>query len=264
MACELRCGAERAAGQVGACGLGAETHVYNRLLHMGEEAQLVPSYTVYLSGCSMACSFCSEAQHLAPPFSRPATDPVALARKVTGSLGRARNVNFVGGEPSIQLPWIARFAAELAELGPVPPLLCNTNGYLTPEALELALEMFSIWVVDLKFGNDRCAQSVANTDDYTAVLRRNLHVLEEAGVELWVRHLLMPGHLDCCTAQVLDWCADNLPSARVNVMPAFVPFRHNDNAEWGELSVDHRQRGRELLRRAGVSAPYFDGRRLDS
>jgi putative pyruvate formate lyase activating enzyme len=262
MACELRCGAARTQGQVGACGLGADSHVYNRLLHFGEEGPLVPSYTVYLSGCSMACSFCSEAAHLVAPFARPPTDPAAFARKVAPHLGPARNVNFVGGEPSIQLPWIARFVAELENCGTVPPLLCNTNGYMTPEGLEVALGLFSIWVVDLKFGNDRCAQQVSNTDDYDEVLRRNLRALHEAGVDLWVRHLLMPGHLDCCTRPVLAWCAEHLPNARVNVMPAFVPFPHPRNDTWDELDAPQRARGEAILRASGVHRPFFDGRSL--
>ena len=262
VACELRCGAARSDGQVGACGLAGQTHVYNRLLHLGEEAPLVPSYTIYLSGCSMACSFCSEAGHLVGPFPRPATDPERLARKVFPALGSARNINFVGGEPTIQLPWIARFARALEAQGPTPPLLCNTNGYLTPEALTLSLELFSIWVVDLKFGNDRCAQGVSNTDDYVAVLHRNLLALAEAGVELWVRHLVMPGHLSCCTAPVLSWLARHLPRARVNVMPAFVPFRHPNNDVWAELDGPDRERARDLLARSGVRRGFFDGRKV--
>lgn len=261
-ACELSCGADRVAGEVGACGLGADTHVYNRLLHMGEEAPLVPSYTIYLSGCSMACSFCSEAEHLRPPYSRAPTDPERLATKVLPQLGRARNINFVGGEPTIQLPWIARFAKALRASGSRVPLLCNTNGYFTLEAGELARELFQIWVVDLKFGNDRCAQTVSNTDAYLEVLHRNLTWLRDTGVRLWVRHLVMPGHLDCCTRPVLAWAAENLPTARVNVMPAFVPFPHPDNDDWPELGGSGRQQARRLLEGSGVARPYFDGRRL--
>jgi putative pyruvate formate lyase activating enzyme len=252
----------RSAGEQGACGLSDGTHVYNHFLHFGEESALVPSYTIYLSGCSMSCSFCSEADHLVPPFTRGAADPVELARRVAPRLGGAKNINFVGGEPTVQLPFVARFARAIRALGDDTPLLCNTNGYLTPEALEASIPLFSIWVVDLKFGNDRCAQSVSNTDAYLEVLHRNLLLLGAAEVDLWVRHLLMPGHLECCTSEVLRWLEENLPDAKVNMMPAFYPFRHARNDKWPALAGSERDRGHALLRAAGLRRRFFDGRRL--
>ncbi len=275
--CEVRCGAMRPDGERGACGLADEVYVYNRLLHFGEEGPLVPSYAIFLNACSMACSFCSEAHHLLPPFNLPATPPELLAMKVAldlmGSAASARNINFVGGEPSIALPFLARFVAALdALVARRPPLLLNTNGYLSPEALALATHLCEIFVVDLKFGQDRCAQAIANTQDYTAVLRRNLRALAGSTsgfdsevpvlpVNLWVRHLLMPGHLECCTAPSLQWLAAELPEAEVNVMTAFHPFGLPDNAPWRALTPAEREQGRALLDASGIERAWLDGRR---
>lgn len=266
-------------GERGACGLSDTTHVYNRLIHMGEEGPLVPSYAIFLSGCSMACSFCSEVTHLMPPFASPSTDPVSLARKVARDLAKSpvkvRNINFVGGEPGISMPFLAKFVVALdAIVDERPPILLNSNGYLTPEALVLATHLCEIFVMDMKFGNDRCAQSIANTDEYTSVLQRNLawlHSPKEApeidGVpflpqKLWIRHLLMPGHLECCTRPALAWLAEHTPNARINLMPAFHDFGHKDNARWSALSREEKEAGRELLRGHNLRRPYFDGRRL--
>lgn len=278
--CELRCGAARALGERGACGLDDKVHVYNRLLHMGEEGPLVPSYAVFLSGCSMACSFCSEDHHLRAPFAARAADPEDLAERIARALRDApipaKNINFVGGEPGIALPWIARVALALERRMPRrPPLLLNTNGYLTPDALALASQLCEIFVVDFKFGNDRCAQSIANTAAYGEVLRRNLAWLARPALapttlaapvlapRLWVRHLLMPDHLECCAAPCLAWLAEHAPDARVNVMPAFHPFGGEQNAPWRALRDDERAQGRALLAAAGLRRPYFDGRRLE-
>jgi len=277
--CERRCGAMRSDDELGHCGLGASAHVYNRLLHFGEEAPLVPSYAIFLTGCSMACSFCSEAAHLRPPFDAPVTDPEVLAMKValdlTAGASEAKNINFVGGEPSISMPFIARFAVALDKLlEERPPLLLNTNGYLTPEALALATHLFDIWVVDLKFGDDRCAGRIADTPLYLDTLKRNLgwlHDGHEGGsqtlgvpvlpVNLWVRHLLMPGHRTCCTEPVLTWTAERLPLAHLNVMTAFHPFGLPDNDRWRSLSEQDRTSARSLLLEKGHSEAYFDGRR---
>ncbi len=276
--CEQRCGAMRPHGERGACGLADEVHLYNRLLHVGEEAPLVPSLAIFNTGCSMACNFCSEAEHLLPPFAPPAADPELLALRVavelTGKWSAAQNINFVGGEPGIILPFIARFARRLDELVEQrPPILLNTNGYLTPRALELAAHLCEIFVVDLKFGNDACAQSIANVQDYWAVLTRNLRWLHQRArsnpnadpvpdVVLWVRHLLMPGHLACCTSPTLRWLAEHAPHAHVNVMPAFHPFGLADNAPWRALTKEESEQGRAMLEASGLELAWFDGRRL--
>lgn len=282
--CEIRCGAMRPDGERGACGLAEHTHVYNRLLHMGEEAPLVPSYAIFVSGCNLMCSFCSEWEHLRPPFAPKPADPARLARKTARDLTRyaarvpvIRNINFVGGEPGIVLPFMARFAEAIdAETGGErPPLLLNTNGYLTPETLALATHLCPYMVLDYKFGNDGCAETIGGIHDYTEVLQRNLRLLHEANegrgavidgvpilpVTLWVRHLLMPDHLACCTAPCLDWLAQHAPSAHVNVMPAFVPFSGEGNDPWPELTDAERAEGRSLLDRSGLPLRYYDGRR---
>lgn len=282
--CEHRCGAMRRDGERGACGLDDGTVVYNRMLHVGEERELVPSYAIFLSGCSLLCSFCSEQEHLRPPFAGTTVTAADLAARVALHIEQLRqriplirNINFVGGEPSIALPFIADFAAALEEaLEAPPPLLLNTNGYLTPEAWALATHLCDLFVVDYKFGNDRCAESIGDIARYTQTLRRNLTALEAANsgvhqtasppvrpVELWVRHLVMPGHLECCTRPCLAWLAQHLPSARVNVMPAFFPFRGGTNTRWPQLDDEERERARQALVEARLPHPYWDGRRLE-
>jgi putative pyruvate formate lyase activating enzyme len=41
--------------------------------------------------------------------------------------------------------------------------------------------------------------------------------------ELIVRHLLMPGHLECCWRPVAEWLAENLPGVKVNLRSGFWP-----------------------------------------
>jgi len=271
----------RELGEEGACGLADQTVVYNRMVHVGEERELVPSYTIFLSGCSMLCSFCSEQEHLRPPFARTPITADALAAKVAEHLGSLRergpvirNINFVGGEPAISLPFIADFAAALdTRVDGRPPLLLNTNGYVTPEVWALATHLCEIFVVDYKFGNDGCAESIGDVARYGEILRRNLMMLERAHsgcgeddalpVELWVRHLVMPGHLDCCTRPCLSWLAAALPSARVNVMPAFFPFRGGTNDAWPQLSDRDKALSRRLLATSGIRHALWDGRRLE-
>ena len=231
--CAIECGVDRLGGERGRCGLADVTPIYARMLHFGEEHHLIPSYIVSLSGCSMHCTFCSEDKHLRAPFSGAVFSAEALAsalkEAITTQRPRARNINFVGGEPSISLPFLLETAKALAEQWPEhPPLLLNSNGYLTSDALALCEGVFEIFVFDLKFGSDDCGWRIGKVKGYQEVV---LSALRGAAAftpapDIVVRHLLMPGHVDCCTLPVLEWFAEHFSEhATLNVMPGFVPFK---------------------------------------
>ena len=59
--CPRRCGVDRAAGQVGRCGIGHQARVAGYGSHFGEERPLVGRFgsgTVFFSGCNLACCTC--------------------------------------------------------------------------------------------------------------------------------------------------------------------------------------------------------------
>ena len=58
--------------------------------------------------------------------------------------------------------------------------------------------------------------------DYVATVRENLLWANEYS-ELIVRHLLMPGHIDCCWRPVAEWLASELPGVKVNLRSGFWP-----------------------------------------
>jgi putative pyruvate formate lyase activating enzyme len=41
--------------------------------------------------------------------------------------------------------------------------------------------------------------------------------------DLTIRHLVMPGHVECCTYAVIDWIAEHMPDVPVNVMNQYHP-----------------------------------------
>ena len=85
--------------------------------------------------------------------------------------------------------------------------------------------MFDVWLADYKFGNDACAQRLAKVPDYIRVVRENLLWASEHS-ELIVRHLLMPGHVECCWRPVAEWLAAELPGVKVNLRSGFWPAWH--------------------------------------
>ncbi|MGN6643316.1 MAG: hypothetical protein ACTHKU_10010, partial [Verrucomicrobiota bacterium] len=104
-------------------------------------------------------------------------------------------------------------------------LIWKTNAHGSAQARELLDGVFDVWLADYKFGNDACAQRLAKISDYTRVVRENLLWADEHS-ELIVRHLLMPGHIDCCWRPVAEWLAEHLPRVKVNLRSGFWPAWH--------------------------------------
>jgi putative pyruvate formate lyase activating enzyme len=219
--CEVRCGVNRSAGEVGPCGLNGESYVYQRRLSLAEEVELIPAYLVYLSGCNLRCRFCVQGPKCFNPQAGELVEPGDIAADMERAVARgARTVTFIGGEPALHPHLILDVAARFSR--PMP-LVLKTNLYLTPFTLELLRGAIQLYVVDFKFGDDGCGKLLAGCERYVDVLRRNLLYLQSHREQLLIRHLLMPGHLRCCFEPVARWVAAHLPGVVFRVMTGYVP-----------------------------------------
>jgi len=225
--CERRCGVDRTSGEKGHCGV-QDALISNEFIHMGEEPDLVPSYTISFSGCTFNCVFCQNWDISTRPDSGYAIDPSELAEKIERRAGidskgrafrRVRNVNWVGGDPTSNLPFILDV---LTRCKANVPQVWNSNMYLSVEAMKLLNGVVDVYLTDFKYGNDKCALRLSSAPNYTEIMRRN-HLLGREHAEMIVRHLVLPGHIECCTRPALVWIAENLKNARVNVMAQYRP-----------------------------------------
>jgi putative pyruvate formate lyase activating enzyme len=225
--CERACGVDRSAGEKGHCGV-LDARISSDFLHMGEEPELVPSYTIFFAGCTFECAFCQNWDISTRPDSGVPIRPSVLARKIESMASRegrstdldgARNVNWVGGDPTSNLPYILDV---LRECNANIPQVWNSNMYLSVDAMRLLEEVIDVYLTDFKYGNDRCALRLSNVRDYLRVVQRN-HLMAREDAELIIRHLVLPGHTECCTRPALTWIADNLRDVKVNVMSQYRP-----------------------------------------
>ncbi len=221
--CERKCGVDRLHNR-GACFLDHKPHVASFFHHLGEEAPLVPSGTIFFSGCNFRCVYCQNWDISQYPEAGAETKPEALAAmQVRLREEGARNINWVGGEPTPNIPHILKSMLELAKRGVNVPQLWNSNMYLTPEGLNLILHVVDIWLPDFKYGSDKCALRYSIAPRYMEVVTRNLSTICRRGEDVIIRHLVLPGHVDCCTKPVLKWIAENCSRALVNVMEQYRP-----------------------------------------
>jgi putative pyruvate formate lyase activating enzyme len=139
------------------------------------------------------------------------------------------NVNFVGGEPTPYLPFILRVLQEMrSEL----PVVWNSNFYMSESSMALLKGVVDVYLSDFKYGNDDCAMRLSDVPNYTEIVKRN-HRLTFEDSELVVRHLILPGHIECCTRPILQFLSENFGDrVIVNLMDQYRPcYRANEHAD---------------------------------
>ena len=102
------------------------------------------------------------------------------------------------------------------------PVVWKSNFFGTIEGFALLDGVVDVYVADLKFGNDTCARQIAGVDGYMQIVTRNL-LLAAQGARLIVRHLLLPGHLECCYRPIVDWMCRHLPAVPLRIMTGYLP-----------------------------------------
>ncbi len=218
--CALRCGANRLAEGRGPCGAGLDTSYFTAQLESGDELQLTPTFAIALSGCNLRCKFCITGESSWNPRAGRLLDIPTVVNGAIKALERgARSIMVLGGEPTIHCPALLSLVSTLPDSA---RLAIKTNGYYTLEARELLGGLFDDWVIDYKFGNNTCAASVAMAQDYLPVLHENL-AWAATNSHLIIRHLLLPGHVDCCWQPIARWIATNIPDVELNLNLAYWP-----------------------------------------
>lgn len=207
--CGRHCRIDRTFGPLrGSCRTGERAVVASWGPHHGEEDPIRGSRgsgTVFFANCNLACEFCqnSDLSHLGE--GREATPTALAAIFLALQEEGCHNVNLVS--PTHVLPQVLEALRLAAESGLTLPLVWNSGGYDSPEALALLDGVVDIYMPDMKYGDARTALRLSHVPDYPAVNRaavKEMHrqvgdlVLNANGVAvrgLLVRHLVLPGGL---------------------------------------------------------------------
>ncbi len=216
--CERRCRVDRRTKK-GWCRVPYDPKISSIFLHFGEEHELVPSLTVFFSGCNFHCIYCQNSDIARYPEAGKALTPNELLKAIKIFEYEAKNVNFVGGDPTPAAHFILK---TLLISDFYLPVIWNSNMYMSVELMKVLDCVVDIHLADFKYGNDECAKKLSKTDRYFEVVTRNL--LEAyKNSDVIIRHLVLPGHIECCTEPVIRWIEENLPGANLNVMFQYYP-----------------------------------------
>ncbi len=236
--CPRNCGVNRLEGKLAVCKIGAEIRVSHIGLHFGEEPPISGtrgSGTIFFAGCNLRCVFCQnyqisqEFQHY--PTRILTVDQLADEMLRLQSKG-AHNINFVS--PSHMIFQMADAIIAAKEKGLIIPIVYNTNGYDSLDALRQIRGLVDIYLPDIKYMNNALGKRYSAVLDYAkvipGVLREMLdqvgHLqMDDDGIAtrgLLVRHLVLPGQLDN-SKRCLKFLADLSPDIFVSIMSQYSP-----------------------------------------
>jgi putative pyruvate formate lyase activating enzyme len=219
--CERKCHANRLKDEKGFCRVGKDCVISSEFLHIGEEAHISPSHTVFFMGCTLHCQFCqnySISQWFENGYQ---TTPEELAIRIERRRKEgARNLNLVGGEPTPSLLCILK-TLKFCEVN--IPVIWNSNFYMSEKTMRILDGIIDMYLSDFKYGNSKCALRLSKVPNYFEVCSRN-HSIAAKNTEITIRHLTLPNHVECCTKPALKWIANNIrDKAIVNIMDQYRP-----------------------------------------
>lgn len=244
--CQRRCGINRAQGEHGVCGV-TQSRVASRFVHWGEESILIPSFTVFFSGCTIRCLYCQNWDISQFPNAGIRLDPKTLATEI--ATVKAHNVNWVGGDPTPHIYFI--FQVLEASKRNIPQIW-NSNMMCSKEAMALLDGVMDVYLTDFKYGNDACAQKLSNTPNYVETVKQN-HIIAKDQGDVLIRHLVLPHHFECCSKPILQWLAQHLPNTPINIMDQYRPcWRAQTVPELVHSSYKDYQKALELAQTLGL------------
>lgn len=252
--CPHRCGTKRATAS-GLCRVGQSSYIASEMLHIGEEVCLSPAHAIFFSGCTATCTFCTAAKFAFRPTYGVTVSAQQLAERVVQRQREgARSLCFIGGDPAPHIPFILETLERAGTKRQIPSVF-NSNFYLTTEALDLLDGAIDIYLPDLKFGpanNARnCGAEIGGMPNYWPVVTSCIDRLHAANKRLIVRHLLMPGHMECCTIPVLHWLA-NYPRIEVSLLTQYIAPAHASGRLAQTLSKDEIAQADSVARRLSL------------
>jgi len=235
--CARYCHVDRLRGRRGAaCRTGARAVVHSSGPHHGEEDCLRGwrgSGTVFFSWCNLRCSYCQNWdiswQGQGEECSAQQLAEIMLSLQSMG----CHNINLVS--PSHVVAQILEALPIAVARGLRLPLVYNSGGFDSPEALALLDGVIDIYMPDMKYGDSELAHRYSHVRDYVAVNRaavKEMHrqvgelVIDADGLArrgLLVRHLVLPSGV-ASTAAVLRFLAEEIsPNTYVNLMGQYRP-----------------------------------------
>ena len=204
--CSRRCNVNRATGNLGYCKCGTDVVVSSIYKHWGEEPDITPAGAIFTCGCTMKCLYCMNWKTSQWIKNGKIYSPKKLAKELEHLKRNGSRNAFLTGEPT---PWLKQWLETLKYLNINVPIVWNSNAYYSEETAKLLAGVIDLYVLDFKYGSNKCAERISDAPNYWEASTQNYLSAVKYG-ELLIRILILPKHFECCTRPRLIWIAKYL------------------------------------------------------
>jgi putative pyruvate formate lyase activating enzyme len=223
------------------CRTGERAVVNSAGPHYGEEDCLRGwrgSGTIFFSWCNLRCVYCQNWEIAWEGEGREVSDDELAEMMLRLQALGCHNINLV--TPSHVVAQILAALAIAAEQGLRLPLVYNTSGYDSQEALALLDGVVDIYMPDMKYGDDKLAHKYSHVRDYVQVNRaavREMHrqvgdlVINVDGLAergLLVRHLVLPDGISGVESALRFLAEEISTNTYLNLMGQYRPCYRAD------------------------------------
>jgi len=233
--CPRKCGANRFE-RSGICGANATIEIASANIHFGEEPPISGfsgSGTIFFSHCNLECVYCQNY-----PISQMGIGKKYTIRKLADTMldlqqKGAHNINLV--TPSHYVVQIRRAIIEAKNSDLTIPIVYNTSGYDSIDALEFLDGLVDIFMPDLRYFDSEPAKKYSNAKDYPEISRMAVKKMHKmvgdlkfdkdniAKSGIIIRLLILPGNISGVD-KTLRWIAKTLgTNTYISLMSQYFP-----------------------------------------
>lgn len=270
--CPRRCGAKRSETEHGGfCGAGVLPRVARAAPHYGEEPCISGergSGTIFFTGCNLRCVFCqnrdiSRGGGAGRELTVPQLRDTMLRLRDRG----VHNINLV--TPTHYTRSIAEALSAL-ELG--IPVVWNSSGYESVDALRMLEGLVQVYMPDFKYYKSEPARRYSAAPDYPQVAaaaikemfrQRGAYELDGDGLlrsGVLIRHLILPGQ-ELNAMDVIDFAAEEFPAGSVlfSLMSQYTPMPGLEGHPELSQRIDSETNSLlcSYMQRRGIDAGYW-------
>jgi putative pyruvate formate lyase activating enzyme len=266
--CPRECGMNRLKDdKLGFCRSGLNPAISSVSPHYGEEPPLSGtkgSGTIFLTNCNLRCLYCQNY-----PISQMGNG----TEKTTAELAcqmlwlqeqGCHNLNLV--TPTHFMPQILKALGIAGERGFNLPVVYNTSGYESPEALRLLDGIVDIYLPDMRYSDHDVARKYSIAPHYPEINRAAIRemyrqvgnlALDENGIAkrgLIIRHLVLPGGLSG-TEGVMKFLAGEISkdvyiSLMSQYFPAYKAYEFTELSR--RVTIDEYEEAHRIMEKYGL------------
>lgn len=273
--CPRECGGNRLKNdKLGFCRSGLNPVVSSASPHHGEEPPISGtkgSGTIFFANCNLRCVYCQNY-----PISQMGTG----AERTPGELAcqmvwlqeqGCHNLNLV--TPTHFMPQFLRALAIARERGFSLPIVYNTSGYESFEALRLLDGIVDIYMPDMRYADDAAALTFSIVPHYPEINRAAVRemfrqvgdlVTNEDGIAkrgLIIRHLVLPGGLSG-TEKIMKFLAEEISKeVYISLMSQYFPAYKANNIKGlsRKISEEEYEEACRIMEKYGLENGWVQG-----